>query len=382
MPIRITNEPRPYAWGSTTAIAQLRGVAPSGGPEAELWLGTHPGSPTRIVGSDAAGLPATLAELVAAQATDADAARLPILLKLLAAAGPLSLQAHPTAEQARAGFAREEAEGIPVDAPHRNYRDPFPKPEIIVALGERFDALCGFRDVGASAREIRGLAGDDARLSAFADRVAAEPLQQLFEWLITRGPGADDLVAHAAALADRREGDAAALVRMLSAEYPGDPGVVIALLLNRVSLARGEALFLPAGNIHAYLGGLGVELMTASDNVLRGGLTPKHVDVPELLGVLDFTPGPPPFIVPAGLGEGVEAFRPEGVGFELVRVSRGAGHPVPPRSIVLCTAGSAVVESAGEPVRLARGEAVYVTADERSTVTADAAGQAMVASAA
>jgi mannose-6-phosphate isomerase len=149
----------------------------------------------------------------------AQPARLPFLLKLLAAAGPLSLQAHPTAEQARAGFEREEAAGIPVDAPHRNYRDPYPKPEIIVALSERFDALCGFRDPADSAAAIREL-GDDAAVSAFAERVATQPLAEVFEWLLTRGEGVDELVGRATALAQQADGPAAATVRMLAAALP------------------------------------------------------------------------------------------------------------------------------------------------------------------
>lgn len=386
MLLRITNVPRPYAWGSRSAIAELRGVSPSGEPEAELWLGTHPGSPTAVVGADAAGLPPTLAEVVASEGAGAGSAlgadRLPFLLKVLAAAAPLSLQAHPTAEQAREGFARENAAGIPVDASHRNYRDPFPKPEIIVALSERFDALCGFRDPHRSAAAIRELAGGDGVVSAFAERVEAEPLGSVFEWLLTRGDGVDVLLERVSALAGEGRGAAAETVRMLAAEYPGDPGVVVALLLNRVSLARGEALFLPAGNIHAYLGGLGVELMTASDNVLRGGLTPKHVDVPELMSVLDFAPQPVPFIAPVPIADGVESFRPSGVGFELLRVGGGASHPAPERSIVLCTAGSGEV-GGGETatVALGRGEALYVSAGESAVVTAAPGGELVVAAA-
>jgi mannose-6-phosphate isomerase len=148
-----------------------------------------------------------------------------------------------------------------------------------------------------------------------------------------------------------------------------------------VALTRSEALFLPAGNIHAYLDGFGVELMTASDNVLRGGLTPKHIDVPELLSVLDFTPRSVPLITPSDVGEGVDAFRPADVGFELVRVRDGASHPVGPRSIVLCTAGAGSVRSAGEKVELAQGEALYVSAGETAVVTSGSGAELVVAAA-
>ncbi|MCW4385009.1 mannose-6-phosphate isomerase, class I [Salinibacterium sp. SYSU T00001] len=380
MLLRITNDPRPYAWGSRSAIAEFRGEAPSGDPEAEVWLGTHPGCPTAVVGADAAGLPPTLEEVVAAEGAGD---RLPYLLKILAAASPLSLQAHPTPEQAARGFERENAAGIPLDAPHRNYKDDNAKPEIIVAVSEHFDALCGFRDPALSAADIRELAGDDPALVSLAERVEAEPLAAVFEWLITRGEGVDALVERAAVAAESASGPAADTMRMLAAEYPGDPGVVIALLLNRVSLSRGEALFLPAGNIHAYLSGLGIELMTASDNVLRGGLTPKHVDVPELLSVLDFTPLPPPFLSALPITDGVTAFRPQGAGFELVRVRDGAEFTAGPRSIVLSSEGSGTVTAAdASPLALSRGEAVYVPAGERASVRADAGGELLVAAAA
>ncbi len=368
---RITNDPRPYAWGSRTAIAELRGVEPSGEPEAELWLGTHPGSPARVVGADA-----TLTEAIAAEGGE----NLPYLLKLLAAASPLSLQAHPTAEQAQRGFEREEAAGIPVDAPHRNYRDRSPKPEVILAVSERFEALCGFRDPVESSAAIRELADGDPSLEDLAARVERGPLRDVFEWLITRGDGVQELVATAQRLAEAGDGAAADTVRLLAAKYPGDPGVVIALLLNRVALRRGEALFLPAGNIHAYLNGLGIELMTASDNVLRGGLTPKHVDVAELLGVLDFTPGPPPRIVPEQVDTGVDAFRPDGVEFELVRAREGGTFVAPGGSVALCIAGNAEVRTDATELTLSQGEAVYLSRGESARVHAAPHGEVVVAS--
>jgi mannose-6-phosphate isomerase len=183
--VGITNTPRDYAWGSTTAIADLLGTVPSGGPEAELWLGGHPGSPSRIRGTDAA-LPSVLE------------GRLPFLLKVLAAASPLSLQAHPTSAQAAEGFARENALGIPLDAPDRNYRDAFHKPELIYALKDGFRALCGFRTARAISstveRMIEALPGDSA-LNGFSDRLGEdEDLRAAFEWLLTGGGDVDELV--------------------------------------------------------------------------------------------------------------------------------------------------------------------------------------------
>lgn len=359
--VGITNTPRDYAWGSTSAIAGLLGTEPSGGPEAELWLGAHPGSPARILEPDVAGA-GTLAELLGGE-------RLPFLLKVLAAASPLSLQAHPTMAQAEAGFAKENALGIPLGAAERNYKDAFHKPELIFALSETFDALCGFRPVAATRALLAELGPAAAPL---LDRLTGDDaLPGVFEWLISRGEGVDALIPAVVGAASALPGEAAfANVARLAEAYPGDPGVLISLLLNSVTLKRGEALYLPAGNIHAYLDGLGIELMAASDNVLRGGLTPKYVDVPELLSVLDFTPLPVPFLPPIELAPGVTLYRPDVTDFELVHVTGDAEVALHAPAIALCTAGA--FELAGESggpgasraTALVRAGAVYITPDE------------------
>jgi mannose-6-phosphate isomerase len=391
--LAITNTPRPYAWGSTSAIAELLGTTPSGGPEAELWLGAHPGSPSVILDPARAGGASTLDEWIAADPATtlgrfADGGRLPFLLKILAAAHPLSLQAHPTIDQARAGFARENAIGIPVDAADRNYKDAFPKPELIYALSERFDALCGFRPLAEVRELIELLLSIDAqtedpqpepledlleRLSPSASSGAADAsLRAVFEWLISSGSGVPTLVSLVTRLAPLSADPALATAAALALEYPDDPGIVISLLLNRVTLTRGEALYLPAGNIHAYLDGLGVELMAASDNVLRGGLTPKHIDVPELLGVLDFTPVPVPYlrpVSPSSPSSGIEVFEPDVPDFVLVHVSGTdlvAGYTLTGPGIAICTSGSVSIAGSVSSVTIARGESVYVTPDEAS----------------
>ena len=378
--VPIANTPRPYAWGSTTAMAELLGTAASGGPEAELWLGAHPGSPSRILTPDAVGGARDLAEWIAADPAVAlgDRPRLPFLLKVLAAASPLSLQAHPTAAQARLGFERENALGIPLDAPHRNYRDAHPKPEIIVALSPTFVALCGFRPVERTRALFEGLG-----LESLVPRLASLP--DLFEWLMTRSPGVDEVLAQVVALTkttEIRQGDgvpgteatadggdsvvveAVETIRVLSAASPGDPGIVAALLLNRVTLKRGEALYLPAGNIHAYLNGLGIELMTASDNVLRGGLTPKHVDLPELMRVLDFETGPVPYLEPDVRTPRLDVYRPGVPDFTLARVSGAATWNLTGPGIALCTTGRFSIDGRESSVAVERGSAVYVTPSE------------------
>ncbi|HEY4152487.1 MAG TPA: mannose-6-phosphate isomerase, class I, partial [Pseudolysinimonas sp.] len=283
--VEITNTPRDYAWGSTTAIPELLGTAPTGRPQAELWLGAHPGSPARLVGAEG-----TLADVVHG--------RLPFLLKVLAAASPLSLQAHPTTAQAEAGFAAENAAGIPLSAPERNYKDASAKPEMIYALSDEFRALCGFRAVAETRTVLLPVSGD-VRIAPLLDRLVDDTsIRAVFDWLITRGAGVDDVIAavvEASAVDDDPSWDT---VRRLADSFPGDPGIAISLLMHTVVLHPGEALYLPAGNIHAYLEGVGIELMSASDNVLRGGLTTKHVDVPELLKVLDFRPLPVPYLEP------------------------------------------------------------------------------------
>ncbi len=354
--VGLTNTPRDYAWGSSTAIADLLGRAPSGGPEAEYWLGTHPGSPTRVL-DPAPGGASTLADLT----------HLPFLLKVLAADEPLSLQAHPNPAQARAGFDRENALGIPLDSPLRSYRDALPKPELIFAISSEFSALCGFRPVSATRALLSRLGGDAAVRDLLARLPDDAALAEAFAWLFSRSQEVQNLVERVTALAAGRSEPEFALVDALARKYPGDPGVVVALLLNYVVLEPGQVLYLPAGNIHMYLKGVGIELMAASDNVLRGGLTPKHVDVPELLAVLDFTPVPVPFLAPSLAAPGLRVFSPDVPDFELA-VVKPEGAPVrfepPGESILLVTEGSFRVRGSLSAVGLGRGESAWVTHDE------------------
>jgi mannose-6-phosphate isomerase len=391
MIVGITNTPRDYAWGSRGAISALLGWPATTAVEAELWLGAHHGSPTRILEPERAGGAADLVAWVEsdpAEALGSGHERFPFLLKVLAAGSPLSLQAHPTAEQAVAGFAREEAAGIPLGAAERNYKDPYPKPEFIVAMSERFGALCGFRPVAESRAVLDRLVElatstlPDARegIDRLLDRLTDDgSLRSVVEWLLTRGEGAEDAVdaVSRVALAHR---DAARTQAVLAETYPGDPGIVVSLLLHEVVLERGEAIFLPAGNIHAYLYGVGIELMEASDNVLRGGLTPKHIDVPELLAVLDTTPHGVPWLRPEVPVPGVRIFRPEGVGFELVEVEGDALVPLGGPAIVLGLEGSFTLAGATDEVALSRGHARYVTGE--SGITLRGAGLAVIATAA
>jgi mannose-6-phosphate isomerase len=189
------------------------------------------------------------------------------------------------------------------------------------------------------------------------------------------------VVAAARVLPEDRDADT---VRMLDDAFPGDPGIVLALLLNRATLRPGQVLYLPAGNIHAYLRGLGIELMAASDNVLRGGLTRKRIDVPELVSVLDFTPIEATPLAPEHPAPGVEVFRPDVPDFRLSRIQVGgetpsAELPLDGPAIVLCTEGTVEVRGASGSLTVRRGESVLVTPDEGVLSVPSGAGTLFVA---
>ncbi len=378
MLVLLSNEPRDYAWGSQVLIADLEGRRPSGRPEAEVWFGDHPGCPARV--EDGTGR--TLDVLL----TDTGAAPLSYLLKLLAAASPLSIQVHPTKAEAAAGFDREESAGIARDAAARTYRDANHKPELVVALSETFRALVGLRPLEDTRRLVAALGhgpGPAALAAHLAGDDAAAALRTTLRWLLS-GDAQADVAGIVAALATASDGEFVAelaAARQVAAVYPGDPGVVVGLLMNLVELRSGEALFLDAGVMHAYLDGLGVEIMAASDNVLRGGLTPKHVDVAELMRIVDTTPGPPPRLLPR-TNDGIELFDPGVADFSLSRatVNPGAAHRVPLRgpAIVLATGGTVEVSTAAAHRVLTPGQAIFVTADEAG-VTLSGDGQAFVA---
>jgi mannose-6-phosphate isomerase len=376
----LTGVVRPYAWGSRTLIAELQGrPAPSDGPEAELWLGAHPGDPSTVTGPDGPESLATLIEddpkgQLGAEVAGEFGARLPYLMKVLAAEAPLSLQAHPDAGYARAAFAAQEADPV---AP-RNYTDAYHKPEMLVALTP-FDALCGFRDPQASAAALAGL-----RLPALEPVVAAlrtgpaglsDAVRTLLTW-----PADDraEVIESAAA----RSGTP--LVRELARHYPRDPGVLVALLLNHVRLAPGEAIWMPAGNLHAYLSGAGIEIMAASDNVLRGGLTPKRVDVDELLRVLRFEVLDDPVLPPADVAPGIVTWPVPVREFALYRIRLDGTRPPTPvpatgPRIVLGTSGDVfVAEDHGTPVEVGPGAAAFAPADA-GTITVAGIGEVFIA---
>ncbi|MFF5403955.1 mannose-6-phosphate isomerase, class I [Streptomyces misionensis] len=369
---RLDNTVRPYAWGSPTAIPRLLGTEPTGEPQAEMWMGAHPGAPSRTARG-------TLAEVIDAdperelgkETVSKFGPRLPFLLKILAADAPLSLQVHPDLAQAGEGYADEERRGVPLDAPERNYKDANHKPELICALTE-FDGLCGFRPPQRTADLLAALGVDS--LKPYVDLLRARPEDAALREVLTAILTADRAetartVAEAAAACARLGGDHAPYAE-LAHHYPGDPGVLAAMLLNHVRLQPGEALFLGAGVPHAYLSGLGVEIMANSDNVLRCGLTPKHVDVPELLRVVRFEAGDPGVLRPEAAPDGEEVYETPIDEFRLSRhvlPEGGTAHDLTRDTpqILLCTAGAV---RAGEH-ELGPGQSVFVPAGEKAGIS-------------
>jgi mannose-6-phosphate isomerase len=365
---------RAYEWGSTTSIPDLLGRPITGEPAAELWLGAHPSAPS-LVGGDHTPLD----RLVAADPVGSLGpvvherfGALPFLLKVLAAAAPLSLQAHPSTAQAEAGFAREDAAGIPLDARDRSFRDRRHKPELICALTD-FDALCGFRDPEATLEVLAsiGVPALDTVGAMLRNDPSPAGLRALLEWLLTLDDAdaaalVGPVVAACAELRDDPYARERAMAAALGARYPGDAGVVTALLLNLVTLRPGEALFLGEGNLHTYLLGTGVEIMASSDNVLRGGLTSKHVDVPTLVEVVDATPIAPRIQRPP-LIDGLATYDVPVADFSLERIELDGEITVGPGpAILLCTSGHA---DAGNHV-LDQGTAAWIPArDEAFSLT-------------
>ena len=392
----LTGSVQHYAWGSTTALPTFLGVEPDGRPQAELWLGAHPSAPSRVGDRSLADvITADAAGVVGEGAVGEFGPQLPYLLKVLAAAQPLSLQAHPSRAGAEEGFAREERAGLDRGAPTRLYRDDWPKPEMLVALGD-VEALCGFREPDETYALVARL-GVPAATELVAPLRGGGPdqLAEVFARVLGLADGEREVVAQVVTAAAEliEAGDAAIDAELgqfartaveLDEHYPGDPGVLAALLMNRMGFGRFQGLFLPAGNLHAYLHGIGVEIMANSDNVMRGGLTPKHVDVNELLAILDFTPGAPALVEVVEEGAGVWRYRTPAPEFALWRVDADAVPVTAPAAdsgrIVLVVEGSVEVSDGSRSTTLVQGESVFGYPGDALTVTgAGGAGTVMVA---
>lgn len=376
--ILITNRARDYDWGSPGGISRLLGSPPTTTREAELWLGAHAGSPSRSVRPDAPWRDLQEWEQTSGQ-------RLPFLFKLLSAALPLSLQAHPTELQAALGYAREEEMGIPREGPDRNYRDPHAKPELIVAVEDGFEALCGFRDPQDTVTELDSLqaAGCGIEVAPLRDRLAGDdPLRRAVGWLLSGDPAASRAATELTRFSRLNPRRLPVLAR-IAEKYPDDPGLAVALMTNHVTLRAGEGLWLPAGNIHAYLKGSGVELMGPSDNVLRGGLTQKHIDATELQKVLDFRSIRSSRIYPERVGANVVTYRPaglesgRGVGFQLLLATGDSELVMDAPAVALCLRGQFSLESQSSSLDMVRGTSALL--DTRGTLRLAGAGELYLA---
>ncbi len=369
---QLTSGVRFYPWGSRTVIPELLGQpVPADRPYAELWVGAHPDEPSLL--SDGRPLDKAIAAdpeaLLGPAVVERFGPRLPFLLKVLAADSPLSLQAHPTIEQAEVGFAAEEAAGVPRNDPTRTFKDRCHKPELLLAL-TTFEALCGFRPVEESLHCLAKLQVPDLKptIAALARGGLRAAIPQLLALSGKRRTALVSAVAEAAgrfvAAHDPEFINTYRWAASLAATYPGDPGVVISLMCNHLKLAPGEAVYLPAGNLHAYLCGAGVELMASSDNVLRGGLTGKHVDLAALIEVLDFTDGKVPVLHPV-LGPGGLRYPVPVEDFDLTRcqLDRESGTlTTRGPQVLLCTEGTAVLASADGELTLPKGQSAFVPA--------------------
>jgi len=361
-----------YPWGDPTSIPRMLGVDPDGRPWAELWFGTHIGGASRVI-----GVGDNLVDGHRAHPDDTNggssplnsvAGELPYLLKILAAARPLSLQTHPDEMQAREGFARENQARIPIGNSQRIYRDPFAKPELLCALG-RFEALSGFRREIDTVELLNSIGEGASRLARL---VADEGLSHTVRHLFSNSAESESLLDDVIDACRDIDLPEARWVSRLADMYPGDPAVVVSLLLNYIVLEPGQALYLGPGILHAYLRGVGVEFMGSSDNVVRCGLTNKHVDIDEMLATIVTEPMLQPVLSPTLATRTTTGklwtFDTPGAPFTLwMHQIRGAETLVAPtRELALCGVGSTDILSRGEVCYLAPGD--EITLEGRATI--------------
>jgi mannose-6-phosphate isomerase len=349
----IDHNTKNYDWGSKTLIPNFFSLDPSDQKISELWFGTHSQGESQVAGQP-------LSKAIGTQ--------LGFLVKFLSADSPLSIQVHPNSAQALAGFEKENQLGLALTDPTRNYKDSLAKPELLVALTP-FRALCGFREVS----EIRDLFGNLGALEPKFLELASlldqsDGLRKVFERLLDDVELAESFEALAGIeLASKESASARDLAIGLLQKYPGDPGALIAMLLNDLQLEAGDAIFMPAGSPHAYLSGLGLEVMAASDNVIRGGLTSKHIDKPELLRTVDFQPLGNPRVRARLLAQGLLEFETAASEFRVYKVVLSSTNlladlDLPQHAIVVCTRGELVIStSLEERLVLKKSQAAFVS---------------------
>ncbi len=371
---KLINSVQNYAWGSKTALTDLYGVAnPDNLPMAELWMGAHPKSSSKV--EDANGQTRALREVI-----DSDKSRLlgsavanrfgelPFLFKVLCADQPLSIQVHPNKKNSEAGFAKENAAGIPLDAAERNYKDPNHKPELVFALTP-FLAMNAFREFSDIVSLLQPVSGAHPAIAHFLQAPGADRLSELFAALLNmQGEEKSRALAVLKSVLEKQQGEPWQTIRLIGQFYPDDSGLFSPLLLNVVKLNPGEAMFLFAETPHAYLQGVALEVMANSDNVLRAGLTPKYIDIPELVANVKFTPKPAAELLTQPTRNGAELDFPipvDDFAFSLHDLSADEA-PLSQQSaaIVFCVEGEAVLSKGAERLALKAGESAFIAADE------------------
>ena len=371
---KLINSVQNYAWGSKTALTDLYGIAnPNNLPMAELWMGAHPKSSSKI--EDASGQVRSLRDLIeankAALLGDKVAQRfgeLPFLFKVLCADQPLSIQVHPNKQASEIGFAKENAAGIPLDAAERNYKDPNHKPELVFALTP-FLAMNAFREFSEIISLLQPVAGAHNAIAHFLENPNADALSQLFASLLNmQGEEKSHALAVLKAALDSQQGEPWETIRLISEFYPDDSGLFSPLLLNVVKLNPGEAMFLFAETPHAYLQGVALEVMANSDNVLRAGLTPKYIDIPELVANVKFMAKPAAELLTQPVKNGAELDFPipvDDFAFSLHDLSSAETSVAQESAAILfCVEGEATLRKGEQRLVLKPGESAFVAANE------------------
>ncbi len=371
---KMNNVVQNYAWGSKDALTRLYGIKnPQGKPMAELWMGAHPKGSSSI--ADTSGRQRTLLDLInenkeayLGTAVARDFGELPFLFKVLCAARPLSIQVHPNKAAAMAGFARENAAGIPVNTERRNYQDANHKPELVFALTP-FMAMNGFRELNETAALLQPVHSAHKDIEAFLQQPDAPHLMTLFASLLNlSGKQKEHALTVLKSTLSHQQGEAFAAVRKIATFYPDDTGLFAPLLLNVITLQPGQAMFLQAETPHAYLEGVALEVMANSDNVLRAGLTEKHIDIPELLANIQCIPqSTSALLLQTKKQDGMELF-PVPVpdfAFSLHELSAAPQNLVQSSAaIVFCISGVAILEKQGQQLSLMPGESCFIAAFE------------------
>lgn len=371
---KLINSVQNYAWGSKTALTELYGLAnPQQLPMAELWMGAHPKSSSKI--EDANGQIVSLRDVIdgnqSALLGDAVAQRfgeLPFLFKVLCAAQPLSIQVHPNKRNSEVGFAKENAAGIPMDAAERNYKDPNHKPELVFALTP-FLAMNAFREFSEIVSLLQPVAGAHTAIAHFLEQPNAERLSQLFAGLLSmQGEEKSRALAILKAALETQQGEPWQTIRLIAEFYPDDSGLFSPLLLNVVKLNPGDAMFLFAETPHAYLQGVALEVMANSDNVLRAGLTPKYIDIPELVANVKFEAKPANQLLTTPVKNGAELDFPipvDDFAFSLHDLSaQETAIDQQSAAILFCVEGEAVLSKGEQRLVLKPGESAFISAEE------------------